>query len=73
MLEGMNGRELADDIAKRRPGVPVLFTSGYSEDAIVHQGRLDPGIALLNKPYRKADLARMIREALPRQASPQRR
>jgi CheY-like chemotaxis protein len=65
MPEGMNGRELADDIAKRRPGVPVLFTSGYSEEAIVHQGRLDPGIALLNKPYRKADLARMIREALP--------
>jgi PAS domain S-box-containing protein len=65
MLEGMNGRELAEDIAKRRPGVPVLFTSGYSEDAIVHQGRLDPGIALLNKPYRKADLARMVREALP--------
>jgi PAS domain S-box-containing protein len=70
MLEGMNGRELAEDIAKRRPGVPVLFTSGYSEDAIVHQGRLDPGIALLNKPYRKADLARMIREALPRQPKP---
>jgi PAS domain S-box-containing protein len=73
MLEGMNGRELAEDIAKRRPGVPVLFTSGYSEDAIVHQGRLDPGIALLNKPYRKADLARMIRESLPRQPNPQRR
>jgi PAS domain S-box-containing protein len=73
MLEGMNGRELAEDIAKRRPGVPVLFTSGYSEDAIVHQGRLDPGIALLNKPYHKADLARMIREALPRQPGPQRR
>jgi len=73
MLEGMNGRELAEDIAKRRPGVPVLFTSGYPEDAIVHQGRLDPGIALLNKPYRKADLARMIREALPREPSLQRR
>jgi CheY-like chemotaxis protein len=73
MLEGMNGRELAEDVVKRRPGVPVLFTSGYPEDAIVHQGRLDPGIALLNKPYRKADLARMIREALPRQRSPQRR
>jgi PAS domain S-box-containing protein len=73
MPEGMNGRELADDIAKRRPGVPVLFTSGYSEEAIVHQGRVDPGIALLTKPYRKADLARMIREALPRQSSPRRR
>jgi FixJ family two-component response regulator len=69
----MNGRELADDIAKRRPGVPVLFTSGYSEEAIVHQGRLDPGIVLLNKPYRKADLARMIREALPGNRVPQRR
>ena len=64
MPEGMNGRQLAEEIAKRRPGVSVLFTSGYPQAAIVHQGRLDPGIALLNKPYRQADLARMIREAL---------
>jgi hypothetical protein len=42
----------------------VLFTSGYTQDAIVHQGRLDAGVLLLAKPYRKSDLARMIRTAL---------
>jgi hypothetical protein len=47
-----------------RPGLPVLFTSGYTDNAIVHHGRLDPGVLLLPKPYRKVDLARMIRKAL---------
>jgi hypothetical protein len=42
----------------------VLYTSGYSDSAIVHQGRLDPGVMLLSKPYRKSQLARMIRQAL---------
>jgi hypothetical protein len=42
----------------------TLFTSGYTENAIVHHGRLDTGVLLLAKPYRKADLARMIRLAL---------
>ena len=60
----MNGRQLSDEAAKRRPGLRVLFTSGYTENAIVHHGRLDPGVLLLAKPYRKADLARMIRRAL---------
>jgi PAS domain S-box-containing protein len=64
MPGGMNGRQLADAIARRRPGVRVLYTSGYAEDVIVHGGRLDPGVALLNKPYRKSDLARRIREVL---------
>jgi CheY-like chemotaxis protein len=64
MPGGMNGRQLADEVAARRPFQRVLYTSGYPEDAIVHHGRLDPGVALLNKPYRKADLARRIREAL---------
>jgi PAS domain S-box-containing protein len=64
MRGGMNGRELAEEIARRRPAVPVLYTSGYTQNAIVHHGRLEPGVALLNKPYRKSDLARKIREAL---------
>jgi CheY-like chemotaxis protein len=64
MPGGMNGRQLADAIARRRPRVRVLYTSGYAEDVIVHGGRLDPGVALLNKPYRKSDLARRIREVL---------
>jgi signal transduction histidine kinase len=59
-----NGRELAGEVLLRRPGVKVLYTSGYSQSAIIHNGRLDPGVLLLTKPYRRADLARMIRVAL---------
>jgi CheY-like chemotaxis protein len=64
MPGGMNGRELADEMARRRPGARVLYTSGFTENAIVHQGRLDPDVALLSKPYRKLDLAQMVRKAL---------
>jgi PAS domain S-box-containing protein len=53
----MDGRQLADAAQSIRPGLPVLYTSGYTENAIVHQGRLDPGVALLAKPYRLTDLA----------------
>ena len=60
----MNGRLLAVEIERRRPGTRVLFTSGYTENAIIHHGRLDPGVLLLAKPYRKSDLARMLRVAL---------
>ena len=64
MPGGMNGRQLADEACKRRPALKVLFTSGYTENAIVHHGRLDPGVLLLAKPYRKHQLAQMIRAAL---------
>jgi hypothetical protein len=60
----MNGPQLAEGAKRRRPALKVLFTSGYTENAIVHHGRLDPGVLLLAKPYRKSDLARMIRIAL---------
>jgi CheY-like chemotaxis protein len=60
----MNGRQLADAIAGQRPNVKVLYTSGYTENAIMHHGRLDPGVALIDKPYRMAELARKIREVL---------
>jgi hypothetical protein len=60
----MNGRILVDEALKRRPSLKTLFTSGYTENAIVHHGRLDTGVLLLTKPYRKSDLARMIRAAL---------
>jgi PAS domain S-box-containing protein len=60
----MNGRRLAEEAAKRRPGLKVLFTSGYTENAIIHHGRLDAGVLLLPKPYRKSDLARMVHQAL---------
>jgi signal transduction histidine kinase/ActR/RegA family two-component response regulator len=60
----MNGRQLADAALRCRPQLKVLFTSGYSEDAIIHNGRLDTGVLLLAKPYRKTELARMLRSAL---------
>jgi CheY-like chemotaxis protein len=64
MPGGMNGRQLADAARQIRPALGVLYTSGYSKDAIMHQGRLDPGINLLSKPYLRSELARMIRIAL---------
>ena len=60
----MNGRQLVDEALKRRPDLKILYTSGYTENAIVHHGRLDSGVLLLAKPYRKSELARMIRLAL---------
>jgi PAS domain S-box-containing protein len=60
----MNGRHLVDEALKRRPALKTLFTSGYTENAIVHHGRLDSGVLLLAKPYRKSELARMITLAL---------
>jgi PAS domain S-box-containing protein len=64
MPGGMSGRELVDVAQRERPGLKVLYTSGYTDNAIVHHGRLDPGVHLLTKPYRRADLARKIRELL---------
>jgi signal transduction histidine kinase/ActR/RegA family two-component response regulator len=64
MPGAMNGRQLADEARRRRPGLKLLFTSGYAENAIVHRGRLDPGVLLLAKPYRKQQLAQMLRAAL---------
>jgi DNA-binding NarL/FixJ family response regulator len=64
MPGGMNGRLLADEALRRKPSLKVLFTSGHSEDEVSHDGRLDDGVLLLAKPYRKSDLARMIRSVL---------
>jgi len=61
---GMNGRQLAIEALTRRQGLKILYTSGYTENAIVHHGRLDAGVLLLPKPYLRSDLARMIRTAL---------
>jgi nitrogen-specific signal transduction histidine kinase/CheY-like chemotaxis protein len=60
----MNGRQLVDEALRRRPRLKTLFTSGYTENAILHHGRLDAGVLLLAKPYRKPELARMLRVAL---------
>jgi signal transduction histidine kinase len=64
MPGSMNGRQLADAALRRRASLKILFTSGYSNEVIIHHGHLDAGVLLLAKPYRKSDLARMIRSAL---------
>jgi signal transduction histidine kinase/CheY-like chemotaxis protein len=64
MPGSMNGRQLADKALQRRSSLKILFTSGYSNEVIIHHGHLDAGVLLLVKPYRKSDLARMIRAAL---------
>lgn len=61
MPGGMNGRELADQARTIYPSLKVLFTSGYTENAIVHHGRLDPGVELLSKPYTRLELATKVR------------
>lgn len=63
---GMTGRNIADEALKFQPDLKVLYASGYTGDAIVHQGRLEPGVNLLPKPYRRAQLGRMVRKALDR-------
>jgi PAS domain S-box-containing protein len=60
----MQSRELAQRAQERLPGIAVLFTSGYTENAIVHGGRLDDGVELLSKPYTREALARRIRQCL---------
>ena len=60
----LNGRQLAAEMEQRHSSLKVLFTSGYTENAIIHHGRLDSGVLLLAKPYRKLDLARLLRVAL---------
>ena len=61
---GFNGPALADEVLRLRPGVKVLYTSGYTKDAMATHGRIDPGVALIHKPYRKIELARKIRAVL---------
>jgi signal transduction histidine kinase len=61
---GINGRQLADEALKRRPGLKVLFTSGYTRNAIVHGGRLDAGVSLIGKPFTYSALAEKIREVI---------
>jgi CheY-like chemotaxis protein len=61
---GMTGQQLADRARQQRPDLPVLFTTGYARNAIVHGGILDPGTSLLPKPFTHAALAAKIRSAL---------
>ena len=61
---GASGRELANQARSAHPTLPVLYTTGYTRNAIVHQGRLDANVELLNKPYTQQDLARKVRDLL---------
>ncbi|HWE72443.1 MAG TPA: PAS domain S-box protein [Stellaceae bacterium] len=61
---GTDGRELADEAKRRRANLKVLFTSGYARNAIVHHGRLDPGVELLSKPFTYAGLGSRVRRLL---------
>jgi signal transduction histidine kinase len=63
----LNGRQLAEEARRRRPDLRVLFTTGYARNAIVHQGRLDPGVDLIVKPFTYASLAAKIRLVLDRE------
>ncbi|MCX7360388.1 MAG: PAS domain S-box protein [Alphaproteobacteria bacterium] len=64
MPGALNGRALADVVARRWPATRIVFMSGYTDTAMIHDGRLDAGVLLLGKPFRRNDLARMMRQAL---------
>lgn len=64
VMPDMNGRQLAEEAQKRRPELKVLFTTGYTRNGIIHNGVLDPGVNLLQKPASLAQLAAKVREAL---------
>jgi PAS domain S-box-containing protein len=66
VMPGASGPELTKQLVERRPGLNVIYMSGYTEDAIVHHGVLDPGIAFLHKPFSSETLGRKIREVLDR-------
>jgi signal transduction histidine kinase/CheY-like chemotaxis protein len=64
VMPHMNGKELAERLGVSNPRTKILFTSAYTENSIVHQGILDPGIILLQKPFSPGTLARKVRELL---------
>jgi signal transduction histidine kinase len=64
VMPNMNGRQLAEHVKTQWPTVKVLYTTGYTRNAIVHNGMLDPGVALLAKPFTLAQLARKVRQVL---------
>jgi CheY-like chemotaxis protein len=64
VMPGMSGRELANRLTCLHPETRMLFTSGYTDDAIVHHGVLDEGVSFIGKPYSHTALARKVREVL---------
>jgi CheY-like chemotaxis protein len=68
----MNGRQLAEEARRRYPNLKVLFTTGYARNAIVHEGRLDPGVDLLTKPFSQASLGEKLRDIIDAKSMPAR-
>ena len=64
VMPGKNGRRLAEEAQQQQPDLKVLFMTGYSRNAIVHQGRLEPGVAWIQKPVTNDQLAAMVRKVL---------
>jgi CheY-like chemotaxis protein len=64
IMPEMSGRQLAERLRERRPELKVLFVSGYTDNAIIRHGVLEPGIAFLQKPFSPESLARKVREVL---------
>lgn len=69
MMPGMSGRQLAEEACRRRPGLIVLYASGYTRNAIVHNGIIDPGVNLLAKPFTIRELARKLKDLLDTRAT----
>ena len=64
MSGGISGPELAEKAVQMQPKIKVLYTSGYTEHGDIQEGQLNPGIPLLHKPYKRHDLAQMLRLVL---------
>ena len=63
-MPDVNGAKLAEEACRRRPDLKVLFTTGYTRNAIVHNGVLDPGVEIIGKPFTIEELAAKLREVL---------
>ena len=72
VMPGMSGKEVAQNLAPLRPGMKVLFMSGYAEDVIAHHGALEPGVAYIAKPFTPAALAAKVRSVLGVREGPRR-
>jgi CheY-like chemotaxis protein len=64
VMPEVNGAKLAAEVRRRRPDLPVLFTTGYTRNAVVHNGSLDPGVELIGKPFTIEELASKVRSML---------
>jgi CheY-like chemotaxis protein len=64
VMPEINGAKLAEEVRRRRPDIKVLFTTGYTRNAVVHNGVLDPGVEMIGKPFTIEELAAKVREVL---------